>query len=200
MFVLQNEADRMEGHVLMLKRVVEQYLMLYNKVLGFYSTLFCVVLRGLWHWTATEKQWRLSCWCATVECCLTALPLIVQKIVDEQMALKRMADIAIDIYAETASLARASRSKCVGMRNCDHEVSTRLVVPSPPFSISRACCTRQHCIPTNVLICACLFAQIMLAQTFCKEASDRIEFNLNQLKLGWFRLRTHVHCLTLIMR
>ncbi|MCL4132645.1 UNVERIFIED_CONTAM: hypothetical protein GTU68_037315, partial [Idotea baltica] len=39
-----------------------------------------------------------------------------------QYNVKRMADIAIDIYAMTAVLGRASRSYCIGVRNCDQEV------------------------------------------------------------------------------
>ncbi|XP_069500065.1 complex I assembly factor ACAD9, mitochondrial isoform X3 [Ambystoma mexicanum] len=43
-------------------------------------------------------------------------------IVDEQMALKRVADIVINLYAMTAVLSRASRSISIGLRNHDHEV------------------------------------------------------------------------------
>ncbi|WP_214670277.1 hypothetical protein, partial [Escherichia coli] len=42
-------------------------------------------------------------------------------IVDEQMALKRVADIVINLYAMTAVLSRASRSISIGLRNHDHE-------------------------------------------------------------------------------
>ena len=45
-----------------------------------------------------------------------------QKIINEQLALKRIADIAIDMFAITSCLARASRSKSIGLRNHDHEV------------------------------------------------------------------------------
>jgi len=47
----------------------------------------------------------------------------MQKLVEEQMALKRIADVAIDIYAITSVLARASRSKSIGLQHCDHEVN-----------------------------------------------------------------------------
>ncbi|XP_038552896.1 complex I assembly factor ACAD9, mitochondrial [Micropterus salmoides] len=43
-------------------------------------------------------------------------------IVDEQLALKRVADVLINIYAMTAVLSRASRSISIGLRNHDHEV------------------------------------------------------------------------------
>ncbi|CAH1784431.1 unnamed protein product [Owenia fusiformis] len=43
-------------------------------------------------------------------------------IIDQQLILKRLADIAIDLYACTAVISRASRSKSIGLRNCDHEV------------------------------------------------------------------------------
>ncbi len=41
----------------------------------------------------------------------------------EQLVLKRIADILIDVYAVTAVLSRASRSKTIGLRNCDHEMT-----------------------------------------------------------------------------
>ncbi|XP_074644611.1 complex I assembly factor ACAD9, mitochondrial-like [Tubulanus polymorphus] len=43
------------------------------------------------------------------------------KIIDKQMELKRLADIAIDIYVMTAVIGRASRSICIGLRNHDYE-------------------------------------------------------------------------------
>uniref|UniRef100_A0A8C5QPV0 Acyl-CoA dehydrogenase family member 9 n=1 Tax=Leptobrachium leishanense TaxID=445787 RepID=A0A8C5QPV0_9ANUR len=42
-------------------------------------------------------------------------------IVDEQLALKRVADILINLYAMTAVISRASRSISIGLRNHDHE-------------------------------------------------------------------------------
>ncbi|PVD25321.1 hypothetical protein C0Q70_15821 [Pomacea canaliculata] len=45
-----------------------------------------------------------------------------RKVVDQQMELKRVAEIVIDLYAMTAVLGRASRSYCIGLRNADHEV------------------------------------------------------------------------------
>ncbi|POI26054.1 hypothetical protein CIB84_010198, partial [Bambusicola thoracicus] len=43
-------------------------------------------------------------------------------IVDEQLALKRVADIVINLYAMTAAISRASRSISIGLRNHDHDV------------------------------------------------------------------------------
>lgn len=43
-------------------------------------------------------------------------------LVDEQLILKKVADILINLYAMTAVLSRASRSICIGLRNHDHEV------------------------------------------------------------------------------
>ncbi|XP_063283035.1 complex I assembly factor ACAD9, mitochondrial [Pelobates fuscus] len=43
-------------------------------------------------------------------------------IVDEQLALKRVADVLINLYAMTAVISRASRSISIGLRNHDHEV------------------------------------------------------------------------------
>ncbi|KAG8429201.1 hypothetical protein GDO86_018070, partial [Hymenochirus boettgeri] len=43
-------------------------------------------------------------------------------IVDEQLALKRVADVLINLYAMTAVISRASRSISIGLRNHDHDV------------------------------------------------------------------------------
>uniref|UniRef100_A0A4W6FM96 Complex I assembly factor ACAD9, mitochondrial n=1 Tax=Lates calcarifer TaxID=8187 RepID=A0A4W6FM96_LATCA len=47
---------------------------------------------------------------------------ILETIVDEQLILKRVADVLINLYAMTAVLSRASRSISIGLRNHDHEV------------------------------------------------------------------------------
>lgn len=44
------------------------------------------------------------------------------KIVDEQINLKRLANVAIEIYAMTCVLSRASRAYCIGLRNAQTEV------------------------------------------------------------------------------
>lgn len=49
--------------------------------------------------------------------------LCSQTIVEEQMVLKRVANILINLYGMTAVLSRASRSIRMGIRNHDHEVS-----------------------------------------------------------------------------
>ncbi|XP_062977323.1 complex I assembly factor ACAD9, mitochondrial isoform X2 [Elgaria multicarinata webbii] len=46
-------------------------------------------------------------------------------IVDEQMVLKRVADMLINLYAMTATISRASRSISIGLRNHDHEVRNK---------------------------------------------------------------------------
>ncbi|RMB99932.1 hypothetical protein DUI87_23340 [Hirundo rustica rustica] len=43
-------------------------------------------------------------------------------IVEEQLVLKRVADVVINLYAMTATISRASRSISIGLRNHDHEV------------------------------------------------------------------------------
>ncbi|NWT13490.1 ACAD9 dehydrogenase, partial [Vireo altiloquus] len=48
-------------------------------------------------------------------------------IVEEQLVLKRVADVVINLYAMTAAISRASRSISIGLRNHDHEV--RLLQP-----------------------------------------------------------------------
>ncbi|XP_053723906.1 complex I assembly factor ACAD9, mitochondrial [Synchiropus splendidus] len=45
-----------------------------------------------------------------------------KSIVDEQLILKRVADVLINMYAMTAVLSRSSRSISIGLRNHDHEV------------------------------------------------------------------------------
>ncbi|XP_037534476.1 complex I assembly factor ACAD9, mitochondrial [Nematolebias whitei] len=45
-----------------------------------------------------------------------------KSIVDEQLVLKKVADIVINLYAMTAVLSRASRSICIGLNNHDQEV------------------------------------------------------------------------------
>ena len=49
--------------------------------------------------------------------------LCSQTIVEEQLVLKRVADVLINLYGMTAVLSRASRSIRLGLRNHDHEVS-----------------------------------------------------------------------------
>lgn len=67
-------------------------------------------------------------------------------IVDEQLPLKRVANILINIYAMTAVISRASRSISIGLPNHDHE--------------------------------------ILLANTFCKEAYFRNNYQMIQLERG----------------
>jgi len=52
----------------------------------------------------------------------------MQKLIEEQMALKRIADVSIDLYGITSVLARASRSKSIGLQHCDHEVTAIISV------------------------------------------------------------------------
>lgn len=46
----------------------------------------------------------------------------VQTVVEEQLILKKVADVMIHLYAMTAVLSRASRSISIGLQNHDHEV------------------------------------------------------------------------------
>lgn len=54
---------------------------------------------------------------------VTTLNLCPQNIVEEQLVLKRVANILINLYGMTAVLSRASRSIRIGLKNHDHEVS-----------------------------------------------------------------------------
>lgn len=58
--------------------------------------------------------------------------LCPQTIVEEQLVLKRVANILINLYGMTAVLSRASRSIRLGLRNHDHEVN----LPSPLPALS----------------------------------------------------------------
>ena len=60
-----------------------------------------------------------------------------QSIVDEQLVLKRVADVIINLYAMTAVLSRASRSISIGLRNHDHEVPPPPQTPGHRAAVSR---------------------------------------------------------------
>jgi hypothetical protein len=40
----------------------------------------------------------------------------------KQMDLRRVADVAIDLFAMAAVLSRSSRAYCIGLQNAEHEV------------------------------------------------------------------------------
>ncbi|CAI9553292.1 unnamed protein product, partial [Staurois parvus] len=52
----------------------------------------------------------------------TAVHPSLESIVDEQLVLKKIADILINLYAMTAVISRSSRSISIGLCNHDHEV------------------------------------------------------------------------------
>lgn len=43
-------------------------------------------------------------------------------IIDNQLYLRRLAEIVMEIYAMTAMIGRASRAYSIGLKNADHEV------------------------------------------------------------------------------
>uniref|UniRef100_A0A8C4E8I5 Acyl-CoA dehydrogenase family, member 9 n=1 Tax=Dicentrarchus labrax TaxID=13489 RepID=A0A8C4E8I5_DICLA len=61
-------------------------------------------------------------------------------IVDEQLVLKRVADVLINVYAMTAVLSRASRSICIGLRNHDHEVRREHNLPGTTWCFANFRC------------------------------------------------------------
>uniref|UniRef100_A0A669DKU7 Complex I assembly factor ACAD9, mitochondrial n=1 Tax=Oreochromis niloticus TaxID=8128 RepID=A0A669DKU7_ORENI len=69
--------------------------------------------------SAKKLEQNVSLFGSTVE---SLLYRYGKTIVDEQLVLKRVADVLIHIYAMTAVLSRASRSISIGLRNHDHEV------------------------------------------------------------------------------
>lgn len=48
--------------------------------------------------------------------------VIIQTIQSEQLVLKTIADVATNIYAMSAVLARCNKSKILELRNADHEL------------------------------------------------------------------------------
>ncbi|XP_068598456.1 complex I assembly factor ACAD9, mitochondrial [Brachionichthys hirsutus] len=78
---------------------------------------------GVVHPSLTESAKKLevnvSYFGSTVE---NLLYRFGKTIVDEQLVLKKVADVLINMYAMTAVLSRASRSISIGLKNHDHEV------------------------------------------------------------------------------
>lgn len=66
--------------------------------------------------------------------------LCSQTIVEEQMVLKRVANILINLYGMTAVLSRASRSMRAGLRNHDHEVSLPCPALLAHTQVVLSCC------------------------------------------------------------
>ncbi|CAN9512179.1 unnamed protein product [Ophioblennius macclurei] len=69
--------------------------------------------------SAKKFEQNVSLFGSTVE---SLLYRYGKSIVDEQLVLKRVADVLINLYAMTAVLSRSSRSISIGLRNHDHEV------------------------------------------------------------------------------
>lgn len=46
-------------------------------------------------------------------------------IIDQQLELKRIADVSIDVYGMTCALSRASRAYCIGLPNAQVEVTKK---------------------------------------------------------------------------
>lgn len=78
---------------------------------------------GVVHPSLTESakmfEENAACFGSTVEGLLYRYG---KTIVDEQLLLKKVADVLINLYAMTAVLSRSSRSISIGLRNHDHEV------------------------------------------------------------------------------
>lgn len=78
---------------------------------------------GVVHPSLTESakmfEQNAACFGSTVEGLLYRYG---KTIVDEQLLLKKVADVLINLYAMTAVLSRSSRSISIGLRNHDHEV------------------------------------------------------------------------------
>uniref|UniRef100_A0AAQ5Z7J0 Acyl-CoA dehydrogenase family, member 9 n=1 Tax=Amphiprion ocellaris TaxID=80972 RepID=A0AAQ5Z7J0_AMPOC len=80
---------------------------------------------------------------------LTGMQYAGKTIVDEQLILKRVADVLIHLYAMTAVLSRASRSISIGLRNHDHEVCTRCTHKHTFFLCNRKSYTSRNSATMN---------------------------------------------------
>lgn len=90
-------------------------------------------------------------------CVETVLGRYGQEVVSpkNQLEVARLADCAIDLYAMTAVLSRASRAYCIGLKNAQHE--------------------------------------ILLAATFCEEATTRIKVLVKAIEDGPANNNDNVH-------
>ena len=61
---------------------------------------------------------------------------MLQDIVNEQMTLRRIADVCIDLYAMTAVIGRAGRSMSIGLRSADHEVGQQATLTMTRAKVS----------------------------------------------------------------
>lgn len=79
-------------------------------------------------WENVHPSLKLSCSYleqATIRLIMGAEQCLIDfgnTLVDNHIALRRLSDIGMEIYAMNASIARCSRSYSVGLPNCDHEV------------------------------------------------------------------------------
>uniref|UniRef100_A0A7M4FN92 Acyl-CoA dehydrogenase family member 9 n=1 Tax=Crocodylus porosus TaxID=8502 RepID=A0A7M4FN92_CROPO len=64
-------------------------------------------------------------------------------IVDEQLVLKKVADVVIHLYAMTATISRASRSISIGLRNHDHEILMKIRTTALK-KLQGACWKKEH--------------------------------------------------------
>lgn len=82
------------------------------------------------HYRHTQVEATFWCWkWSMIEVSLFFIHWCRQTIVDEQLVLKRVADVLIHLYAMTAVLSRASRSISIGLKNHDHEVRRKHNLP-----------------------------------------------------------------------
>lgn len=119
-------------------------------------------------WQSTECSTVISPQCATetrleeVEVTLiisevvSVLFVCFQTIVDEQLVLKRVADVLIHLYAMTAVLSRTSRSISIGLRNHDHEVCVQHTHHNSYNAINQYCIYSivSQCLPLLLLLSA----------------------------------------------
>lgn len=98
---------------------------------------------------------------------------------EEQFALKLLADLAVDLFAVTAVLSRASRAKSIGVRYHNNEVhfTSTFKLNNYPTDSSFPCgvfLIRYICL---------LPTQLELAELFSLETLERLEANLENHKM-----------------
>uniref|UniRef100_A0A8C2I2I6 Acyl-CoA dehydrogenase family, member 9 n=1 Tax=Cyprinus carpio TaxID=7962 RepID=A0A8C2I2I6_CYPCA len=72
-------------------------------------------------------------------------------IVEEQLVLKKVADVLINLYAMTAVLSRTSRSVSIGLRNHDHEVTRSVSKQNNDANIKKIA---QEVIAKRAYVCS----------------------------------------------
>ncbi|XP_072026164.1 complex I assembly factor ACAD9, mitochondrial-like [Amphiura filiformis] len=75
------------------------------------------------HADLKENAKQLDEMCSRFQVCIVqGIHRYKKDIINEQLLLNRYTNMAVSLYSVTACLSRASRSKVLGLPNCDHEI------------------------------------------------------------------------------